>query len=218
MPRCFARRDFLVVMFCTSGLLLVINIFAVFNSDVSKAEDSNIPSRKLRENESDTDTDRDDSKVRTTGSDVIQQEVPKDSPTLPWYMRGGLVHPEAVVVNSTGHHQATLFPEAMSGKDRITDQLMFLPPGMEGSASAPLKRILMWNGVSSWGSVRQGRGEFLKQECPVSSCTITTDRDKADQAELVLFKDHFPLPFFQRPPSQIWMIFMLGKNNYLSTF
>jgi hypothetical protein len=93
---------------------------------------------------------------------------------------------------------------------------MFLPPAgdipdNQEDASLPLKKILMWNGVSSWGGVRPGRGEFIKQECPVSTCAIVMDRGQADQADMVLFKDHFNLPSFKRPLSQIWMIFMLGE-------
>ena len=71
---------------------------------------------------------------------------------------------------------------------------MFLPPAVDipdtqEDASLPLKKILMWNGVSSWGGVRPGRGEFIKQECPVSTCAIVMDRGQAEQVDMVLFKD-----------------------------
>ena len=94
---------------------------------------------------------------------------------------------------------------------------MFLPPSgdipsNQEDVSVPLKTILMWNGLSSWGKVRPGRGEFIKQECPVSTCAIVTDRSQAEHSDMVLFKDHFSLPQFKRPSSQIWMIFMLGKS------
>ena len=78
----------------------------------------------------------------------------------------------------------------------ILDQLMnlhhanSLPPNPTDSSS-PLKKILMWNGLSSWGSVRPGRGEFLKQKCPVSTCALVTDKTQAEDADLVLFKDLF---------------------------
>jgi glycoprotein 3-alpha-L-fucosyltransferase len=122
-----------------------------------------------------------------------------------------------VIVNSSGERTISLFPEESSGKDRITDQLMFLPPAVDipdnqEDASLPLKKILMWNGVSSWGGVRPGRGEFIKQECPVSTCAIVTDMGEVDQEDMVLFKDHFNLPSFKRPHWQIWMIFMLGEH------
>ena len=125
-------------------------------------------------------------------------------------------------VNSSEYRTIRLFPEDSPGKDRITDQLMFLPPAgdiphNQEDASLPLKKILMWNGVSSWGGVRPGRGEFIKQECPVSMCAIVTDRGQAEQMDMVLFKDHFNLPSFKRPISQIWMIFMLGEILYFTT-
>ena len=66
-------------------------------------------------------------------------------------------------------------------------------------------------GVSSCGGVRPGRGEFIKQAYSVSMCAIVTDRGQAEQADMVLFKDHFNLPSYKRPLSQIWMIFMLGE-------
>ena len=93
---------------------------------------------------------------------------------------------------------------------------MYLPPGSLPSlpsnpsdSTSPLKTILMWNGLSSWGSVRPGRGEFLKQKCPVSTCALVTDKTQAEAADLVVFKDHFSKPSFQRPSSQLWMIYML---------
>ena len=135
---------------------------------------------------------------------------------------GGLSRPEPVKVNSSEYRTIRLFPEDSPGKDRITDQLMFLPPAVgipdnQENASLPLKKILMLNGVSSWGGVRPGRGEFIKQECPVSTCAIFTDKEQADQADMVLFKDHFNLPSFKRPLSQIWMIFMIGEIRYFTT-
>ena len=137
-------------------------------------------------------------------------------PSRPWYLSGGAIRPSHVMMNRTGHRTSHLFPEESPGQDRITEQLMFLPPATEipsnqEDASLPLKKILMWNGVSSWGGVRPGRGEFIKQECPVSTCAIVTGRDQAEQVDMVLFKDHFNLPTFKRPQSQIWIIFMLGK-------
>jgi len=147
--------------------------------------------------------------------EIVTTEAVNDMfPSLPWFLSGGTVRPTHVAVNSTGHMAGRLFPEEHPGTDRITDQLMFLPPSgdipsNQEDVSVPLKTILMWNGLSSWGKVRPGRGEFIKQECPVSTCAIVTDRSQAEQSDMVLFKDHFSLPQFKRPTSQIWMIFML---------
>jgi glycoprotein 3-alpha-L-fucosyltransferase len=92
----------------------------------------------------------------------------------------------------------------------IPDQLMYLPPvnslpSSPTDSSSPLKKILMWNGLASWGSVRPERGEFLKQKCPVSTCALVTDNTQAEAADLGLFKDHFS----KRSQNQLWMIFML---------
>ena len=96
----------------------------------------------------------------------------------------------------------------------MSDQLMFLPPSGSlprdpSDPSTPLKKILMWNGLSSWGGVRPGRGEFLKQKCPVSACALVSDKTQAEEADLVVFKDHFSKPVFKRPSAQLWMIYML---------
>ena len=197
MPRSCARRDFLVITCLTSGLLLFINIFATLRTPGNKAI-----SRDMGENINETASDA----PKEVFSANESNPLPKALPSLPWYMKGGTIRPENMRMNNTG-----LYPEENPGKDRITDQLMFLPPASKASAKVNLKKILLWNGLSSWGGVRSGRGEFLAQECPVNTCTIITTRDRAGQADLILFKDHFFLPSFKRPPSQIWMVFMLGK-------
>ena len=38
-------------------------------------------------------------------------------------------------------------------------------------------------------------------------------RAEAESADLVIFKDHFTLPTFKRPPEQLWMIYLLGKTS-----
>ena len=85
-------------------------------------------------------------------------------------------------------------------------------------SSAPLKTILMWNGLSSWGSVRPGRGEFLKQECPVSTCALVTEKAQADTADLILFKDHFSKQNINRSSTQLWMIYMLECPHHTQVF
>ena len=97
----------------------------------------------------------------------------------------------------------------------ISDQLMYLPPmgtlpENQEDPNVPLKKILLWNGASSWGGMKAGRGIFLKEKCPVSTCVLSTARAEAESADLVLFKDHFTMPYFKRPLSQIWMLYLLG--------
>jgi len=132
----------------------------------------------------------------------------------PWYMKGGLLQPAPSSVNSsTGLREAKIFPEELE-EDRIPDQLMYYPPVGAipedlADPDTPLKKILLWNGASSWGSLKPGRGVFLKERCPVSSCVLASNRAEAESADLVIFKDHFTLPTFKRPPQQLWMIYLL---------
>jgi len=76
---------------------------------------------------------------------------------------------------------ALIYPQDLPDQDRIPEQLMFVPP--EGSfpenqesADVKLKKILLWNGINSWSGLRPGRGVFIKERCPVSSCAITSNR------------------------------------------
>lgn len=132
----------------------------------------------------------------------------------PWFMPGGKALPKQCGVDASGRRIADLLPEETPGYDRVTEQLMFYPPkgvlpADISSPSTPLKKILLWNGINSWGGARPGRGTFLKMECPVSSCALTTSRVDSTSADLVIFKDHFTNPTFKRPASQLWMIYML---------
>lgn len=131
----------------------------------------------------------------------------------PWYMKDGEIWPHHCPVNSdTGEREATLFPEEAPG-DRMISQLMFLPPvgtipTDQDSPEVPLKKILFWTGASGWG-VKPGRGVFLKEKCPVSTCVISTRRKDSGSSDLIIFKDHFIMPSFERPKDQIWLMFML---------
>jgi len=133
----------------------------------------------------------------------------------PWYMSGGKLWPKDSVINSTtGVRSIRIFPDELPQEDRIPDQLMYLPP--EGTipknqddSSVPLKKILLWNGASAWGGLKAGRGLFLKEKCPVSTCVLSTTRSEAESADIVLFKDHFTMPYFKRSASQLWMLYLL---------
>ena len=49
----------------------------------------------------------------------------------------------------------------------------------------------------------------LQEKCPVSTCVISTRRKDSANADLIIFKDHFIMPGFQRPREQLWLMFML---------
>jgi len=77
-----------------------------------------------------------------------------------------------------------LYPKDAPGQDRIIDQLMFIPPKDtlpedQASPNVKLKKILLWNGVNSWGGIKPGRGVFIKEQCPVSTCAIQSNRVEA---------------------------------------
>ena len=105
---------------------------------------------------------------------------------------------------------------------------MYLPPTgtlsiNQEDPNVPLKKILLWNGASSWGGLKPGRGIFLKEKCPVSSCVLSSTRSEAESVDLVLFKDHFTMPYFRRPSNQLWMLYLLGiftawKYNMISKY
>ena len=130
--------------------------------------------------------------------------------TKPWYMAGGEVRP--VLSNVSG--RVSLYPEEAPGQDRITSQINFIPPDTpenQDSSELPLKKVLFWTGANGWG-IKPGRGVFLKEQCPVSTCVISTKRRDSAHADLIIFKDHFIMPSFDRPKKQLWMIFMLGNS------
>lgn len=134
----------------------------------------------------------------------------------PYYVKDGTILPTQCPINpKSGERQARILPEEVDpGEDRVTNQLMFYPPKGSGPENmedpdVPLKKIMLWNGVNSWGNTRPGRGLFIKSKCPVNSCAITSNRQEVKDADLVLFKDHFTMPTFQRPKDQLWMIYML---------
>lgn len=127
----------------------------------------------------------------------------------PWYMQEGELLPEKQL---PGERTVKVYPEEKPNYDRIPDQLMFYPesvPENSEDSETPLKKILLWNGASSWGGIRPGRGVFLKEKCPVNSCVIASNKHEVDSAHLVVFKDHFTMPGFDRPPDQLWMMYML---------
>lgn len=127
----------------------------------------------------------------------------------PWYMQEGELLPEQQL---PGERAVQVYPEEKPNYDRIPEQLMFYPesvPENSENSETPLKKILLWNGASSWGGIRPGRGVFLKEKCPVNSCVIASNKQEVQSANLVVFKDHFTMPGFDRPSDQLWMMYML---------
>ncbi|XP_071525472.1 glycoprotein 3-alpha-L-fucosyltransferase A isoform X2 [Panulirus ornatus] len=136
----------------------------------------------------------------------------------PWYLQGGHLRPELPVDPDQWSRPQNLWPDEDSS-DRIVAQLMFRPPppppledhpDPAAAEKAPpyLKKILMYNGMNSWG-LRAGRGQFLKLRCPVDTCVLTGSRSELSSADAIMFKDHFSMPPHIRDPRQVWVMFML---------
>lgn len=136
----------------------------------------------------------------------------------PWYMKGGELRSEIPQDSEQWLRTSKLWPDEDQG-DRIIEQLMFrppMPPALEDhpdpaaadKASPPYKKILMYNGMNSWG-LRAGRGQFLKLKCPVDTCVLTGSRSEMNSADAIMFKDHFSMPPHKRDPRQVWVMFML---------
>ena len=66
-----------------------------------------------------------------------------------------------------------------------------------------------WKRVSKWVT-RVGAGDAVASKDVGKSLL---HRAEAESADLVIFKDHFTLPTFKRPPQQLWMIYLLGKTS-----
>lgn len=50
---------------------------------------------------------------------------------------------------------------------------------------------------------------FISSKCPVNTCKITANREQTNQADLVLYKDHFIPTGMMRPPKQLYMLYFL---------
>uniref|UniRef100_A0A182T609 Fucosyltransferase n=1 Tax=Anopheles maculatus TaxID=74869 RepID=A0A182T609_9DIPT len=140
-------------------------------------------------------------------------ERPKETLTasdLPWYFSQGMRYPKPARRNrKTNKRLARLLPSETSRGDRISNQLMFVPPNYETiKRKGKLKTILLYNGLSPW-NVKAGRDVFLSSKCPISTCAITAQREKASTADLVLYKDHYIPPSVPRSPYQIYMMYFL---------
>ncbi|XP_069935654.1 glycoprotein 3-alpha-L-fucosyltransferase A isoform X3 [Cherax quadricarinatus] len=135
-----------------------------------------------------------------------------------WFLKGGELRPEVPVDAEQWVRREKLWPDE-DPNDRIVEQLMFRPPpplmledhpdpAASDKALPYFKKILMYNGMNSWG-LRAGRGQFLKLKCPVDTCVLTGSRSELTSADAIMFKDHFSMPPHSRDLRQVWVMFML---------
>ncbi|XP_041450757.1 glycoprotein 3-alpha-L-fucosyltransferase A-like [Drosophila obscura] len=111
--------------------------------------------------------------------------VLKESPAKPWFFDNGEDYP--LPTKGMG---IKLLPFQDPEKDRIVNQLMYVPHNYEKiNASGQLKTILLVHGLLQW-NVKRGRDVFLSDKCPVDSCELTNDLDMAGTADMILYKNY----------------------------
>ena len=133
----------------------------------------------------------------------------------PWYMSGGTRWPlPAAKSRKSGRRMALLWPEEDPGSDRITNQLMFVPPSSSAGESSGqrLKEILFYYGLGSWFPLKLGRDMFREARCPVDTCTITLDQKQTADADAIVYHHRFAHPGHPRPPRQVRGLHLLHSR------
>jgi glycoprotein 3-alpha-L-fucosyltransferase len=144
--------------------------------------------------------------VVTKVSKVRENITEEDEEGRPWYMSGGTQWPlRAAKSSKSGRRMALIWPEEDPGSDRITNQLMFVPPfpSAGDSSGQRLKKILFYYGLGSWFPTKPGRDMFREARCPVDTCTITLDQKKTKEADAIVYHHRFAQPDHPRPPRQV---------------
>ena len=94
--------------------------------------------------------------------------------------------------------------------DRIVQQLSFMPQRTSQSIEDDrLRTILVY---SSLGATPAGREKFLRDECPVDKCTLTTDVRWIGEADAIVFPYDPGVEVRSWPPRpshQIWVLSLL---------
>lgn len=90
--------------------------------------------------------------------EILESEYDEMSSSRPWYFTNGERYPKTARINKkTKKRLAKLIPSEDVRGDRITNQLMFVPPNYEEIKNeGRLKTILLYNGLGPW-NVKQGK-------------------------------------------------------------
>lgn len=152
----------------------------------------------------------DDNQINSNIQPIDSYDQDASVKAKPWYLSGGRRYPKPAKEARRSHKRvAKLLPFEDPWSDRITNQLMFVPPNYEEILeSRKLKTILLYNGIGAW-NVKEGREIFTKAKCPVSTCRVTSKREVANKADLILYKDYFVPTGVPRPPNQMFMMYFL---------
>jgi hypothetical protein len=127
----------------------------------------------------------------------------------PWYMFGGTRWPfPAAKSRKSGRRMALLWPEEDPASDRITNQLMFVPPSSSTGESSGqrLQVILPYYGLGSWFILTPGRDMFRDARCPVDTCTITLNQKQTAYADAIVYHHRFAYPSHPRPQKQVYAL------------
>jgi len=143
---------------------------------------------------------------------VSENVTDEDEKCRPWYMSGGTQRPlPAAKSPKSGRRMALLWPEEDPGSDRITNQLMFVPPSLSAveSSGQRLKKILMYYGLGRWFPLKPGRDMFREARCPVDTCSITLDQNQTADADAIVYHHRFAQPRHPRPSRQVRSLHLL---------
>jgi hypothetical protein len=150
--------------------------------------------------------------VATNVRNVSEDVTVEDEKVRPWYMSVGTRRPlPAVRSPESGRRMALLWPEEDPGSDRITNQLMFVPPSSPANESGvqTLKKILFYYGLGHWFPLKPGRDMFRDAQCPVDTCTIMLDQNQTTDADAIVYHGRFAHPGHPRPPRQVRILHLL---------
>ena len=144
--------------------------------------------------------------VVTDFSNVSEDVADEDEKCRPWYLSGGTRRPlPAAKSPKSGRRMALLWPEEDPGSDRITNQLMFIPPSPSTGESSgqKLKKILFYYGLGRWFPLKPGRDMFTDARCPVDTCNITLDQNQTADADAIVYHNRLAQPDHPRPLRQV---------------
>jgi len=154
--------------------------------------------------------------VATKFSKVSENVTDEDEKGLPWFMSGGKRRPiSAAKSPKSGRRMALLWPEEDPGSDRITNQLMFVPPSSSAGDSSVqrLKKILFYYGLGSWFPLKPGSDMFREARCPVDACTIALDQKQTAEVDAIVYHKRFTHPRHPRPPKQVRSLHLLYSRS-----
>lgn len=105
----------------------------------------------------------------------------------PWFTSGGFLRPDD---HSDVYQKLAIWPDQDPDSDRITNQLMYIPPAYDADTVTRNKKIYLFYGRGGWNArdLPMGRTRFLTDKCPVSTCELSIEPEDIETADAVFFK------------------------------